>query len=145
MSYWDTSALLKLYVPEPDSPGFVEYACTHPGAVTARLAAWEALTAFRRKETEGFIRPGAAQMLHSTLLQDGALGYWRWVELSPAVEIAYAQVLDHCFHLSPPLLIRTLDAIHLACARAVGETEIVATDRRLRAAAIALGCTVFPQ
>jgi len=145
MSYWDTSALLKLYVPEPDSPAFVEYARTHPGAFTARIASWEALTAFRRKEAEGIIRPGTAQMLHSALLKDGISGYWRWVELSHAVETAFGQILDRCFQLNPPLPIRTLDAIHLACALTVGETEVVATDRRLRAAAIAMGCTLFPR
>jgi predicted nucleic acid-binding protein len=145
MSYWDTSALLKLYVPEPDSPEFVEYVRNHPGAVTAHLAAWEALTAFRRKEAEGIIKPGAAKTLHEALLQDGLLGCWRWVELSPAVEAAFGQVLDHCFQLNPPLVVRTLDAIHLACARAAGETEIVATDRRLRAVAQGLGYTLFPR
>jgi len=145
MSYWDTSALLKLYVPEPDSQDFVEYARLHPGGVTAHLAAWEAFTAFRRKEAEGLIQPGAAKTLHETLLQDGRFGYWQWMELSPAVEIAFRQVLDRCFQLKPPLLIRTLDAIHLASAQVAVETEIVATDQRLRAVAKTLGCTLFPK
>ena len=30
MSYWDTSALGKLYVPEPDSPDFVQKAANEP-------------------------------------------------------------------------------------------------------------------
>lgn len=29
-------------------------------------------------------------------------------------------------------LYRTFDTLHLACARATGETEVVATDKRLR-------------
>ena len=43
------------------------------------------------------------------------------------------------------LFIRTFDAIHLASARVAGETEIVATDKRLRDAAGLIGFTIFPQ
>jgi predicted nucleic acid-binding protein len=46
--------------------------------------------------------------------------------------------------MRPAIFIRTNDAIHLAAARGAGETEIVATDKRLREAALALGFTVFP-
>ena len=31
MSYWDTSALIKLYVPEPDTPYFLELLAGSPG------------------------------------------------------------------------------------------------------------------
>lgn len=40
--------------------------------------------------------------------------------------------------------IRTNDALHLAAAHCAGETEIVATDKRLREAALALGHALFP-
>ena len=36
MSYWDTSALIKLYIPEPDSQVFVEYARLQPSGVTSQ-------------------------------------------------------------------------------------------------------------
>lgn len=45
---------------------------------------------------------------------------------------------------TPPLPLRTLDAIHLASARVSGEMEIVATDKRLRDAAKLLGFSLFP-
>ena len=45
---------------------------------------------------------------------------------------------------TPPILLRTLDALHLASARVAGETEIVATDKRLREAAKLLGFALFP-
>ena len=41
-------------------------------------------------------------------------------------------------------VIRGFDAIHLASARISGETEVVATDSRLRDAAKLLGLSVFP-
>ena len=41
MSYWDTSALGKLYVPEPDSADFEKKAASEPIILTARLALYE--------------------------------------------------------------------------------------------------------
>ena len=61
------------------------------------------------------------------------------------VETEFARVLNACFTQSPPVLIRTLDSIHLASARVANETEIVATDRRLREAAALLGFALFPK
>jgi predicted nucleic acid-binding protein len=41
-------------------------------------------------------------------------------------------------------LLRTLDAVHLSTAVVAGELEIVATDKRLREAALSLGIAVYP-
>ena len=133
-------------MPEADSPEFERYA-GNPSAtfVTASIASWEAHATFRRKESEGGIKPGTTQTLHAELLADIKVGEWRIVEPDNAVADEFARVLDLCAGQNPPLLIRTLDAIHLAFARMAGETEIVATDKRLRAAAIALGFTLFPK
>jgi len=40
--------------------------------------------------------------------------------------------------------LRTLDVLHLASARVAGETELVATDQRMRDAARLLGFSLFP-
>ena len=40
--------------------------------------------------------------------------------------------MAQCYRHAPPVPIRTLDAVHLATARVAGETELVATDRRMR-------------
>ena len=68
----------------------------------------------------------------------------RLVELGADVEREYGQVLNLCYQQTPPLVLRTLDALHLASARVAGETELVATDKRMRAAAKLLGFTLFP-
>jgi len=49
-----------------------------------------------------------------------------------------------CYRHAPPVPIRTLDALHLASSRAEGQTELVATDKRLRDAAKLLGLSLFP-
>lgn len=53
-------------------------------------------------------------------------------------------MLGQCYQQTPPIPLRTLDALHLATARVAGETEIVATDKRMRDAAKLLGFTLFP-
>ena len=57
---------------------------------------------------------------------------------------------DGFAHLGPleqrpqPIAIRTLDALHLAAALSVSETEFVSNDIRQRTAAVALGMAVLP-
>jgi len=145
MSYWDTSTLVKLYAQEPDSTAFENHSLsTHAKPVTSRIALYEARATFRRKESEGILQPGYAEQLYAQLLQDVAAGELRLVELGADVEREYGQVLDTCLRQTPLIPLRTLDALHLASARVAGETELVATDKRLRAAANLLGFALFP-
>lgn len=61
MSYWDTSALVKLYAPEPDSAVFENHLRSPARTiVSARVTLWEAWATFRRKEADGALAPGAA-------------------------------------------------------------------------------------
>lgn len=49
-----------------------------------------------------------------------------------------------CYRHSPPVPVRTLDGLQFAAARMAGETELVATDKKLREAAVSLGFKLFP-
>ena len=51
MSYWDTSALVKLFVQEADSEQF-EVLALEANMVTGTVAMHEARTVFRRREAE---------------------------------------------------------------------------------------------
>ncbi len=82
---------------------------------------------------ESIIQPGAAS--NSTVIL---------VELGADVERECGQVLTLCYKRSPPVPLRTLDALHLACARVAAESEIIATDKRMRDAATVLGFSLFP-
>jgi len=145
MSYWDTSTLVKLYAQEVESAAFENYALSAPSkAVTSRIALYEARATFQRKEAEAILQPGCAEKLYSELTQDVAAGELRLVEPGADVEREYGQVLATCCQQTPPIALRTLDALHLASARTAGETELVATDKRLREAAKLLGFSLFP-
>lgn len=145
MSYWDSSALVKLYSKEADSSLFEQFAAnTQTTLTTARLAFYEIQTTLRRKEAEGTLATGAAQTNHQRLIQDAADGHIRIIEFSTDVEREFQSVLTRCFQHVPPVFVRTLDAIHLASAIVAGEREFVVTDKRLRDAALFLGFRLIP-
>jgi predicted nucleic acid-binding protein len=144
MSYWDTSALSKLYFTEPDSPDFLGKAANEPVIVTARLALIEMRRVAFRKEMQGLIQAGTAEAVLNQMIQDIAAGEIRIVEMDAKVEVALDAIMATCYRRTPPLPLRTLDAIHLTAAQVAGETELVATDIRLREAAKLIGFALFP-
>jgi predicted nucleic acid-binding protein len=145
VSYWDTSALAKLYVPETDSPSFRLHAAQAGlPPVTAEVTPLEMRRVAFRKEVAGGLQSGAAETTVAQVEADVTAGRIELVEQARAVVRELDQVMAACYRRNPPLLLRTLDALHLASARAAGETDIVATDRRLREAARFLGFGLFP-
>jgi hypothetical protein len=87
---------------------------------------------------------GEADQLYQDLLTDIANGDITEVPLTPALEAEYGEVLRQCLLQSPPVFLRTNDALHLASARLMGEKEFVSAAGRQRAAAMHLGFTVLP-
>jgi len=144
MSYWDTSALGKLYVQEPDSAAFEQKAANDPVIVTSDLARFEMHRIAFRKEAEGQIPAHTAEEILRALDGDIAAGEIRIIPIDQAVATAFSATMASCYRRTPPVPLRTFDAIHLASARVAGETEIVTTDKTLRTAASQLGFTVYP-
>lgn len=144
MSYWDTGCLVKLYTPEPNSAAFAAYLATHPAFVTAELALLEFWATVRRKEAEGTLAPGEARKVQTALEGDVAAGAITLVAAGDGMKLEYKKVVEKCLAQSPPIYIRTNDALHLAAAICAGENEIIATDKKLRDAALMLGFAVFP-
>jgi uncharacterized protein len=144
MSYWDTSALSKLYLPEPDSTAFAQKAAVDPTIVTARLTLYELRRVAFRKESEGFIPLGTVESILAQINQDVIVGQIRIVQVDARVELEFDAIMATCYRRTPPLLVRTLDALHLASARAESQIEVVATDKRMRDAAKLLGLSLFP-
>jgi predicted nucleic acid-binding protein len=143
MSYWDTSALVKLYLVEPDSAQFESLALASP-VVIGMTARHEMRTVFHRREAEAVIPAGEAMALYQRMISDAASGVLRLQPDSDDVEREFGKVLEKCFSQTPPLFIRTNDGLHLAAARVAGETEFVTADLRQRAAAQLLGFTLLP-
>ena len=144
MSYWDTSALVKLYVREADSSRFEALASSATRVVSSTLTRYEARAVFRRKEADAALAAGGADLLYRTLAADFADSLVEAVADSPDVEREFGRVLNACLAQSPPIFVRTLDALHLASALVAGEREFVTADIRQRAAAQFLGLSVVP-
>lgn len=144
MSYWDTSCLIKLYTPEPDSDLFREHIVAGSDCITCDITPLEFWATVRRKETEGVLASGEARKVQTALEADILSDAIVMIACDSTVRTRFHLIVNHCHSLDPPIFIRTNDALHLAAAQCARETEIVATDKRLRQAALALGHTVFP-
>ena len=135
--YFDASAFVKLLAEETGSDLAAELWDGCDAAVSSRLAYPEvraALAAAARSHDLATEDVEAAQQTWS--------GYWastRPVELTAAVE-------QHAGQLAGLHSLRGADAVHLASALAIGDTELIVAvwDRRLHAGARSAGLRVAP-
>lgn len=145
MAYWDTSALVKLYVAEADSPYFLELiASTGESVISSAIATAEVLCVFYRKEHARALKPGAAKRLYRKVLADINAGRILTIPFGRDVEVEAEKLVRLVFAQTQPLLLRSLDLIHLSTALSAGATRFVATDARLRDAAMLAGLKLLP-
>ena len=144
MQYWDTSTLAKLYVSELDSAQFAAYLAATGPITTSELARWELFRVLARKEAEGLIPTGAAEAIYVSFLADLASGKVRLVPMSPLLEARFQRLVLRLHRLNPPLVVRTLDAIHIATADLHSADVLIATDTNMRKCAAAIGLKLYP-
>ena len=143
MQYWDTSTLLKLYVPEPDSARFAAHVIL-PNVYSSELARWELLRAITRKEMENAIPAMSAEAVFSRFLADVSAGRVILLPWDATIEARFRTLVPQLHRRQPPVVIRTQDAIHLATADVLAATEVVTTDPHIRAGTTAIGLKLFP-
>src|SRR2546429_9734972 len=117
--YLDSSAFVKLFLPEPDPPVLTRYLASRPHRVSAMLLRTEVL----RTAVRATLSP--QRMLLVRALLD-----------SVSLVAADLTLSDEAGILHPPDL-RSVDAIHLATARSLGTNlgALVTYDQRLAGAA----------
>ena len=143
MSYWDASALLKLYVREPDSPTFLAMLTQSTETIfSASIVDTEILCALVRKELSGDVPAGGASRLFEQFRAHVADGRITTVPYSSEVRSEAEQMVRRMARVSDVL--RALDTIHLASAVQVRAKNLVSTDKRLRHIADRLGLTLMP-
>lgn len=145
MRYWDTSALVKLYAPEPDSPYFLNLIAQaqHP-PLSSEIARAEVLCTLYRKEHAGDLKPSAAATLFARFTSDAAAGHFVLIPNGADVTAEAEKLVKQTYSQPQPLLIRSLDALHVASALTAQATTLVATDVRLRDVAVLVGLKVLP-
>ena len=111
MSYWDSSAVVKLYVQELDSAEFRELAVKASRVTTGSLTRHEVRTVFRRREAEGVLPSGEAAVLYEELTADIAVADIVIQPETADMEREFGAVLEECFSQTPP----TLSALTMRC------------------------------
>jgi predicted nucleic acid-binding protein len=145
LNYWDTSALTKLYANEQDSALFFELAARDGNPIiTSSISQVELLTTFYRKESLGDLKPRAASTLFEKLSEDIALGDIVLVPITTEVLKNVEQIVELTYTKAKPVMIRSLDVIHVASALVSQAPALVATDIRLREVAALVGLQVTP-
>ena len=138
--YCDTSALLKLYLPEPGSEEFNEVVEGRDDVLVSDLAVTEIVAAVARRLHRGSLtRETARRLQHAILGRLDEGGYHR-VELTRDVH----RRAEHFLLTLQATSLRAADALHLALATSARAASLATFDARLAAAARAGGLAVYP-
>jgi predicted nucleic acid-binding protein len=132
--YIDTSALVKLYVGEPDSEA-CEAIVAGMTLVSSRLLYCEFRSALNGKIAQGNVPPHAGSIVWENFEEHLASRKIRLVALNDVLVQDAADLLEQI----PTVHLRTLDAIHLATYLSIDAGPLFTKDRRMLQAAAKLG------
>ncbi len=145
MSFWDTSALVKLYVRERDSDRFVELARkAETRAIISQLSIHEMRCVLHRKEFARTIPSDTAELVYRRFYDHVEDAVLKVVPYGRDVALEFDRVVRVCFRTSPVVPIRALDGLLLASALIARTSDLVSTDSRMRAAGVLLGLRILP-
>lgn len=142
MQYWDKSTLLKLFVPESDSTLYAAHVAS--AICVSQVGQAEMLRAIVRKEMEGAIPAMSAETAFGRFLTDVSTGRIIVLPFDARTETEFRALILQLPRRKPPIVVRTLDAIHLATAQLLPADEVVTLDSHMRAGAAAFGLKLFP-
>ena len=143
MVYWDTSALLKLYVSEPESAKLAELASAKGPHLSSAIAPVEMMCALARNEGSGEMRRGGAREVIALVGRHLAAGRISIIPFGDDVVREAEKLVRLAASRERPVRTRAPDLIHLASAVASRSGTIVTTGARLRELAVA-GLKVLP-
>jgi predicted nucleic acid-binding protein len=145
MRFWDSSALVKLYVKEPDSTAFKRLANDPEVPLISSFTIHEVHCAFWRKELSGAVERNAAEILFQKFLRQIHAEDFKLILYDSGMKNRAVGVVRRCYGASNPIMIRSLDALQIASALEGGATEIVSADSRMRNGGILFGLRVLPE
>lgn len=139
--YLDTSALIKLYLPEPGSNALDQALENRRDLLVSDLAITEFASAIGRRKRSGALTPDRTSQLYQALLDHATSGdyYLRIATTADAHRLAERFLLS----LNSSGL-RASDAIHLALAAGEKARTIATFDSRQREAASSLSLALLP-
>ena len=138
--YCDTSALLKLYLPEPGSDEFNQVVEGRDDVLVPDLAVTEITSALARRLHQGSLARETVRRLQNAILARVDEGVYHRVELTRDVH----RQAEHLLVTLAETPLRAADALHLALATSARARSLASFDARLTAAARAVGLAVYP-
>ncbi len=138
--YLDTSALLKLFFPEPESLRVAEIVASEVRVVVSELGLLEASVQIQGRRMSGLLPRARAERLEAALDQTLAM---RPFEVLPFAKGAFEHARAQARAAKKPAHCRTLDRLHLAVMELEGLERLLTNDERQATAARALGFEVL--
>jgi uncharacterized protein len=138
--YCDSSALLKLYWPEPGSTEFNDTVEGRDDLLVSDLAVTEIVSALCHRHRQGAVTDQTIRRVQEAIikrLDDGTFGR---IELTRDTH----RRAEEFFITLSGIALRAADALHLAMATSARAASMASFDARQRAAARAMGLTLYP-
>jgi uncharacterized protein len=135
----DSSALVKLYLPEPGADALNEALNDRGDVAVSDLVITEICSALARKLREGSMELRFVKRAYRELLDHLEAENYQRLDLLPASHREAERLL-----FAAKSGLRAADALHLAMALQFGMATLVTYDRRLSEAARDVGLHVFP-
>ena len=132
MSYLDSGYIAKFYVDEPDSPSVRRLTESLGEVHCAALGRAEVSTALHRKLREGVFGESAFREVIAQFEDDCSRDLWMWIPVTATVLATTIAIIRRA---PRSVFLRAADAVHLACARESGFTEVYTGDRHMTLAA----------
>lgn len=136
--YIDSSALAKLYMPEAESGLLEGFLHGRRDLMISELSITEVISAAARRKREGVLDPKQASELRGALLADAESGWFRRLDITPAIHRDAERMLLS----TGSVALRTLDALHIALALSGSAQRIVTFDVRMADAAALHGLEI---
>jgi predicted nucleic acid-binding protein len=146
MAFWDTSALVKLYVRERDSDRFREMVRTSASVpLISQLSLSEMHRALWAKEFARAIPENRAEPTFRKFRCDIEARSIEIIPFGRDVQDEFDRIVPLCYRAMPVVPLRALDGLLLASALMARTRELVSTDSRMRAAGALLRLRVLPE
>ncbi len=136
MIYFDAAYIAKCYLPELGAEHVIRLAETVEHVVSCEVSRLEFSCVLHRHTRENRVTPTEAARIWNLFLVDEGKGEWRWL---PPSSLLIRAASDQVRSLQPITFVRSIDALHLTCAKENGFSEIYTNDRHILAAAPLFG------
>ncbi len=136
VAYVDTSALIKVVLPEPESPELDLLLASRGVLLVSDLCLTELASVLMRKVRRRELSADRARECVQRISQDVNLGVYRRVDLSPAT---HREAESLILKFGDRFRLIASDALHLVAAERNGASEMVTYDRDLADAARSIG------